>query len=582
MMRGPRNSRQAKMTNRATLRRQRKTRDSIKTVDAGRTVIERPLVLLVLGGLLVAGVITRIHLLDRSLWLDEAWVANSIRAPNLHQAIYYDDWLQTTPPLFIVLSRLVTAVFGTSNAAFRALPALSGIVSVLLFSFIALKLLKPSFAMIAILLFVFSPRVILYSQSLKQYSTDVLSTISLLVLGYLYIERRADRWFYLLLAAVVALSFLSYPAMLFLPFLLYAAVTKVDSQGANDTQRSIRPKWLRLFLVIVLAVLVSVTNYLFFIAPNKTSALTDFFPEGFYQGRSLAEFLEFYGVRLLTLTGLFFFGGSSVLRIVTLCITVLGFIHLWMSQTKWPRLETFQTSVLLTAPIAGIVGLNLLGFYPLPGFDHRILLFVFPITILVFSLGLQFLVNLASGFMASRSANIKGVSLENTLGVAVFVGLIGFVWLFFNTVGLRPFFAEEHEDNEGAIAYLTQRVQANDVLYIYAAMREQFKLYAGELPVASSRVFYGRAGTPCCPRKDYRSPQRESASDVMSEVSTLSDAAAGRFLWLLVTDRPLHWVHLQRNDIEILERALAKEGCEKAEERKFTGVYIGRFRCKPK
>jgi uncharacterized membrane protein len=114
------------------------------------------------------------------LWLDEAWVANSIRAASLQQAIYYDHWLQTTPPLFIALSRLVTAVFGTSNVAFRALPALSGIVSVLLFSFLALRLLKPSFAIIAILLFVFSPRVILYSQSLKQYSTDVLSTISLL------------------------------------------------------------------------------------------------------------------------------------------------------------------------------------------------------------------------------------------------------------------------------------------------------------------------------------------------------------------------------------------------------------------
>jgi uncharacterized membrane protein len=570
------------MTNRATLRRQRKTRDSIKTVDAGRTVIERPLVLLVLGGLLVAGVITRIHLLDRSLWLDEAWVANSIRAPSLHETFYYDDWLQTTPPLFVVFGRLITTVFGTSNVVLRALPAFSGIVSVLLFSFMALRLLKPSFAMIAILLFVFSPRVILYSQSLKQYSTDVLSTISLLVLGYLYIEKRADRWFYLLLAAVVALSFLSYPAMLFLPFLLYAAITKVESQRANDTQRAIRPKWLWVFLVIALAVLVSVTNYLFFIAPNKTSALTEFFPEGFYQGRSLAEFLEFYGLRLLTLTGLFFFGGSSVLRIVTLCITVLGFIHLWMFQTKWPRLETFQTAVLLTAPIAGIVGLNLLGFYPLPGFDHRILLFVFPITALAFCLGLQFLASLAARFVASRLASIKATTVENVMGSVVFVALLGLVWLFFYTVGVQPFFAEEYEDSEEAIAYLAQRVQANDVLYVHAAMREQFKLYGGMLPVAPSRVLYGRVGMPCCPRKGYRSPQQESAADVVGEISALSNAAVGRSLWLLVTDRPVHWVYLQRNDIELLERGLANQGCNKIEETRFAGVYIGHFGCKPK
>ena len=52
----------------------------------------------------------------------------------------------------------------------------------------------------------------------------------------------------------------------------------------------------------------------------------------------------------------------------------------------------------------------------------------------------------------------------------------------FYTVGVKPFFAEEYEDSEEAIAYLAQRVQTNDVLYVYAAMREQFKLYAGVLP----------------------------------------------------------------------------------------------------
>jgi hypothetical protein len=510
-------------------------------------------------------------------------VANSIRAPSLHQAIYYDDWLQTTPPLFIALSRIITVLIGRSNVAFRALPALSGIVSVLLFSFIALRLLKGSFAMIAILLFVFSPRVILYSQSVKQYSTDVLSTISLLVLGYLYIEKRDDSSFYLLLAAFAVLSFLSYPAMLFLPFLLYAAITELDLQSRpKDTQGAIRPKWHRFFLVVTLAIFVSVTNYLFFIAPNKTSALTEFFPEGFYQGHTLAAFLEFYGTRLLTLTGIFFFGGPGVLRFVTVFITVIGFIHLWVSQTKWPHPETFQTAVLFTVPIAGIVGLNMLGFFPLPGFDHRLLLFVFPITALAFCLGLQFLANLASRFITSRWKSVKATTVENVLGSAVFVGLVGFVWLFFYTVGVKPFFAEEYEDSEKAIAYLAQRVQPNDVLYVYAAMREQFKLYAGVLPIATSRVFYGRVGMPCCPRKDYRSPQQESADDVFGEISALSNMAAGRSLWLLVTDRPLHWFYLQRNDIELIERGLANQGCAKTEEAKFMGVYIGHFGCKPK
>src|SRR5262245_1585196 len=85
----------AEMTKQTTARRHRKRRDSSRTVDTRRIVTGRPLMFLVLGGLLLAGVITRVQFLDRSLWLDEAWVANSIRAPSLQQAIYYDDWLQT-------------------------------------------------------------------------------------------------------------------------------------------------------------------------------------------------------------------------------------------------------------------------------------------------------------------------------------------------------------------------------------------------------------------------------------------------------------------------------------------------------
>jgi hypothetical protein len=79
----------------------------------------RPLMLLVLGGLVLAGVITRVQFLDRSLWLDEAWLANSILAASLPQAIYYDDWLQTTPPLFVALARLVTAVFERRMSLFE-------------------------------------------------------------------------------------------------------------------------------------------------------------------------------------------------------------------------------------------------------------------------------------------------------------------------------------------------------------------------------------------------------------------------------------------------------------------------------
>src|SRR5712692_930629 len=166
---------------------------------------EHPFVSVILSVLFIAGIITRVHLLGRSLWLDEAWVANAALAPSLREAIYYDAWLQTSPPLFIVLTRFAALLFGVSNATLRIVPTLSGIASVILVSFIALKLLRPIFASIAVFLFVFSPPVILYSQSMKQYSTDVLCTVALLTLGLIYLEKRSEKSFYLALTGFVVL-----------------------------------------------------------------------------------------------------------------------------------------------------------------------------------------------------------------------------------------------------------------------------------------------------------------------------------------------------------------------------------------
>jgi hypothetical protein len=332
----------------------------------------------------------------------------------------------------------------------------------------------------------------------------------------------------------------------------------------------------------VAGVVVSAINYWFFIAPNQSSALTGFFQEGFYSGDSVADFLEFYGVRLLTLAGFFFFGGPGALRIVATLIIVIGFIYLWAFGKKQPGRETLQTAILLTAPIAGIVALNMVGFFPVPGFNHRLLLFVFPVTALIFCFGLQFIADQTSNFITSRFTRFQRVTVENVFGAVVFAGLLVLLALFFSTIGLKPYVAEEYEDSEEAVAYLAQRIQANDLLYIHATMREQFKLYSGHQPVPTTKIVYGKVGMPCCPRRDYRNPEQESIKDIANEIFALSSAETGGFLWLLFTNRPLHWSYAQRNDIEIFERGLASQGCKKIDDARFTGVYVVRFDCKPK
>src|ERR1041385_7654748 len=86
----------------------------------------------------VYGTAVRLVGITRSLWLDEAWVANAAAAASLSKMLYYDRWLQTTPPLFLVLVRATVKIFGLSNVTLRLVPFIFGVVSIV-FTFLLLK-----------------------------------------------------------------------------------------------------------------------------------------------------------------------------------------------------------------------------------------------------------------------------------------------------------------------------------------------------------------------------------------------------------------------------------------------------------
>ena len=149
--------------------------------------------------------------IGRSLWLDEAWVANSIAAPTLHDMFYYPDWLQTSPPLFLLLSRGAVRLIGLSNAAFRVVPlAFALIAAGSLFS-LSRRVLSLPAAVLASALVVFHPAFIEYSHSAKQYSGEVAATVLTLLAVVRYLEIPSRRaFFFLVITAVIALT-ASYP-----------------------------------------------------------------------------------------------------------------------------------------------------------------------------------------------------------------------------------------------------------------------------------------------------------------------------------------------------------------------------------
>ena len=82
--------------------------------------------LLLIATVIVCSLIPRIDQDTRSLCVAESWVANSVLAGSLHDMFYYDPWLQTTPPLFLLLVRATVKMFGASNTTLRVMPLACG------------------------------------------------------------------------------------------------------------------------------------------------------------------------------------------------------------------------------------------------------------------------------------------------------------------------------------------------------------------------------------------------------------------------------------------------------------------------
>jgi uncharacterized membrane protein len=84
----------------------------------------------------IFGIMMQVNSLDRSFWLDEVWVANAIMEPTVSEMLYYEGWLNTAPPLYLLLVRLATRLFGVSHESMRSVSALFGILSIFAMSYL--------------------------------------------------------------------------------------------------------------------------------------------------------------------------------------------------------------------------------------------------------------------------------------------------------------------------------------------------------------------------------------------------------------------------------------------------------------
>jgi hypothetical protein len=133
----------------------------------------------------------RTYAVNRSLWLDESFLALNIIGRSMHRLLTAPlDFNQTAPAGFLFVEKAAVEVFDKGEYTFRALPFICGIIGLLLFPPLARRALGPVGAIIAVALFALSGPLVYYSSELKPYAGDIAATLAISVMALAALDDR--------------------------------------------------------------------------------------------------------------------------------------------------------------------------------------------------------------------------------------------------------------------------------------------------------------------------------------------------------------------------------------------------------
>jgi len=141
------------------------------------------------------GVISRIvrYLANRSLWGDEAYIAINLIDRSFQGLMEPLAFNQVAPVGFLALEKIIILLFGHSEYALRAFPLIAGLSAMAVFYVVVSEALEEQEVVVAMMLFAISESLIFYSSELKQYSSDVLVCL-VIILPALRIVRNGMNW----------------------------------------------------------------------------------------------------------------------------------------------------------------------------------------------------------------------------------------------------------------------------------------------------------------------------------------------------------------------------------------------------
>lgn len=427
-----------------------------RTVDA---VLNSPRTL---WFLVLTGLVLRFaqYMSDRSLWLDEAYLALNLIDRSYSELLKPLTYHQYAPVGFLITQKWLISVFGTNEYAMRLFPFLCGASSCAVFALVARRLLSSDAANLAMGLFALSDGLIFYAAELKQYSTDVLVTLIICLLFQRFLEFPGKATSAAFAAGGALLIWFSHPAV----FVLAGTGTTALLLLWRKTgwRSALAFGW----VVAIWMLSFAITYKLFLAEPVsspdlRSSFSTHFLPQALDSIRSINAYVR-----------LFFMMFSEALGFTLAGICALAFVVGLFSLWRFTRPAPFFIHLVFSFSIA----VSVLGFYPLRG---RLILYLTPLIVLC---------------MGAGAARVWDVARQRAPVVCLaFLGL-----LFIHPVlqasyhlAIKPRIRQELKP---VLLAMKQELQEGDTIYVYHWSLPAFDYYVARRGLLQSSTIVRGVG----------------------------------------------------------------------------------------
>lgn len=413
--------------------------DHRKAVGRGRRF-------LVVVGLLLIGACLRLthYVANRSLVLDEALLALNVIRRDAGGLLETLDWNQGGPVAFLLIENAATELFGFSELVLRAYPFVAAILSLGLFGLLAVRVLSPVAAMLAVAYFAVLPALVAYAAITKQYSGDVLlgCLIMILAVRAVALEYRTR--------GLVVLGLVGLAAPLISHASAFYVVAASASLLVGAWRRQKRATWIRVAWIVGTWAAAFVVVWL--LQREALEALADSWGMGFASleelRNSVGELRKLFAVESSS-------GSVELTDLGALAIAALagiGAVHL---ARRAP-----EVAVLVVTPVAAAGCASVVGLYPLA---TRTLLFAAPSLILLVAAG--------GGRVAERAVARAG----DVIALAGFAFAFAFALVAVVSDLPRPPFRDD--GIRRAMEQLANVQRRSDTLFLNVAAQYPFAYY---------------------------------------------------------------------------------------------------------